>query len=77
MTKEAGIIVSVRLPEVVCTGLPESVTLKVSAVLVTGADGVPVMAPVPGFKERFAGRVPEVRDQVKGAVPPVVASVVE
>jgi len=65
------------LTEAVCTGLPESVTLKVSAPLVTGADGAPVIAPVSGSKDRPLGKAPEVIDHVNGDVPPVAARVVE
>jgi hypothetical protein len=51
--------------------VPESVTVKVSGVLLAVTVGVPVIAPVAAFKERTAGRAPLVRDQVKGVVPPV------
>jgi len=34
---------------------------------------VPVIAPVEVFSDRPVGRVPEVRDQVYGDVPPVAA----
>ena len=77
MTKCPGAIVSVRLTVLVWTGLLESVTLKVSARLVAGKDGLPVMAPVEGFRDRPVGNVPEVSDQVNGMVPPVAARVVE
>ena len=64
MTSEAGEIVSVRLAVCVRAGLLESVTLKVRGVLVTAAEGVPVMAPVEAFRAKPAGRVPLVSDQV-------------
>jgi hypothetical protein len=47
----------------------------VSATALAVAVGVPVIAPVDVFSDRPAGRVPEVRDQVYGVVPPVAASV--
>ena len=60
----AGAMVRLRLTDWLCAGLPESVTLKVSGVLVMAADGVPVMAPVEALRLRPAGRVPLVIDQV-------------
>ena len=39
--------------------------------------GVPAMAPVALFKERPAGRVPEVTAKPYGPVPPVADTVVE
>ena len=77
MTTGGAAMVSVRLTDWLCTALPESVTLKVSAALASTAEGVPAMVPVDGFKDRPAGRVPAVRDQVNGVVPPVAASVAE
>jgi len=77
MPNGAAATVSVRLTEVVCGGLPESFAVKVSARLVAGTDGVPVMAPVDEFKDRPVGNKPEVSDQVNGVVPPVAARVVE
>jgi hypothetical protein len=68
------VIVSVRFALCVSAGLPESVTFKVSGVLVTAAVGVPVIAPVDP-KDNPAGSVPLVSDQVYGAVPPVAARV--
>ncbi len=64
MTSAAGEKVSVKLTDRVRAGLLESVTLKVSGVLVTGAVGVPVMAPVAAFRVKPAGTVPLVSDQV-------------
>ena len=57
-------------------GLPESVTLKVSGVLATAAEGVPVIAPVEAFMVKPAGSVPLVSDQVYGGAPPVAVRVV-
>jgi len=52
------------------------VTVKVSGVALTAAVGVPLRTPVEPWSERPVGRVPLVRDQVSGAVPPVAARVV-
>ena len=65
------------MTDFVSTGLPESVTLNVSGVLLTAAVGVPVIAPVPAVSDRPAGKVPLVSDQAYGVVPPVAARVVE
>jgi hypothetical protein len=62
--REAGVTLRVRFTDRVKAGLLESVTLKVSGVLVTGAVGVPVMAPVVAFRVKPIGRVPLVSDQV-------------
>ncbi len=59
-----ALMVSVRWIDWVCAGLPESVTEKVSGLALAAADGVPVIAPVAGFRLMPAGSVPEVRDQV-------------
>ena len=64
MASDAGETVSVRLALCVTAGLLESTTLKVSGVLATAAEGVPVMAPVEAFKVNPAGSVPLVSDQV-------------
>jgi hypothetical protein len=64
ITRGAAEIVRVRFTDWVCAGLPESVTLKVSGVLVTAAVGVPVIAPVEALRLSPAGRVPLVIDQV-------------
>jgi hypothetical protein len=53
-----------RLTDWLCAGLPESVALKVSGVLLTAADGVPVMAPVEALRLSPAGKVPLVIDQL-------------
>ena len=78
--RETLIFVTVSVRFTLCVtgvGLVESVTLKVSAVLVTICDGVPATAPVEAFRVRPVGSVPDVRDQVYGVVPPVAASVTE
>ena len=64
ITTVAGAIVSVKLTDWVSVGLPESVTLKVSGVLLTAAEGVPVMAPVEAFRLSPAGKLPLVMDHV-------------
>ena len=71
-----GTIVSVRLTDLVCCGLLESFTWKVSGVFVTLTVGVPAMAPVEALSKSPVGNVPLVRVHVKGEVPPVAASVV-
>ena len=63
MANGAGAMVSVRLTDLLCTGLPESDTVKVRAVLATAAEGVPVMEPDVPFRVRPAGRWPALRDQ--------------
>ena len=61
---EAGPIVRVKFTLLVWTGLPESVALNVSGVLVTVAVGVPVIAPVEALRLKPAGKVPLVKVQV-------------
>jgi hypothetical protein len=63
--------VRLSVTELVCTGLLESVSLKVSEVALAVAVGVPVIAPVEVLRVSPAGSVPLVSDQVKGVVPPV------
>lgn len=58
-------------------GVVESVTLNVSEVPVVGAVGVPLIMPVDEFSVKPAGRVPEVRDHLYGAVPPLTARACE
>jgi hypothetical protein len=57
---------TVRVKVAVCVraGLLESVTLKVSEVLATDAEGVPVIAPVEAFRVKPAGREPLGSDQM-------------
>jgi hypothetical protein len=52
------------LTDLLCVGLLESVTLKVSAVALAAAVGMPVIAPVDVFNLRPAGSVPLLRDHV-------------
>jgi hypothetical protein len=59
-----GVTLRVKFTDRVRAGLLESVTLNVSGVLVTGAVGVPVMAPVVAFRVKPVGRVPLVSDEV-------------
>ena len=70
-------MVSERLTVAVCAGEPESVTLKLSGVAVTPADGVPLINPVDVLRPRPAGNEPEVNCQVYAPVPPVAESVCE
>ena len=69
-------MVRVRAALCVRAGLLESVTIKVSGVLATAAEGVPVIAPVEAFRVKPAGRVPLVSDQVYGRTPPVAVRLV-
>lgn len=71
------VIVSVSAAVELCTGLLESVTLKVSAAPDTAVVGVPVMAPVAAFSDSPAGNVPLASDQAYGVVPPDAVSVAE
>ncbi|HUN83422.1 MAG TPA: hypothetical protein VMU48_03545 [Terracidiphilus sp.] len=68
-------MVSDKLTVLVCIGLLESVTLKVSGAALAVAVGVPVIAPVDAFRESPDGRFPLVSDHAYGAVPPEAASV--
>ena len=56
-------IVSVRLTDLLCAGLLESMTVNVSAVALAVAVGVPLIAPVAAFKVRPAGKEPDTIDQ--------------
>ena len=60
----AGAMVRVNAWLAVCTGEPESVTLKVSGVAVTGAAGVPLISPVDAFSDNPEGNVPAVNCHV-------------
>jgi len=71
----AGVIVNVRLTLAVCVGVLESVTLNVNGVAVTATEGVPPIRPEEAFSVKPAGSVPEVNCHVRGAVPPLAASV--
>jgi hypothetical protein len=70
-------MVRVRFAVAVCTVDPESVTLKVNGVAVTGKVGVPPISPLDAVRVKPAGSVPAVNCQVKAPVPPVAASVCE
>jgi hypothetical protein len=67
MAKAAGAvdeIVRLRLIDLLCAGLLESVTVNVRAAALATAVGVPLIAPVDAFKESPAGSVPLVSDQI-------------
>jgi hypothetical protein len=72
----AGLTFNLRLTLRVCTGLPASVTVKVSGVLAAAVVGVPEITPLVALSARPAGSAPVVRAQDKGGVPPVAVSVV-
>jgi hypothetical protein len=59
-----GMTVSESVTVAVCGGVPESVTLKVSDVAVTAAEGVPPIAPVAGFNVKPAGSFPPTNCQL-------------
>ncbi len=59
-----AVVVSVSAAVALCTGLPESLTLKLSEAPDTAMVGVPVMAPVAAFNDSPEGNVPPVSDQV-------------
>src|SRR5260370_4878394 len=77
MLSVAAVVVSVSAAVTLCTGLLESLTLKVSAAPDTAVVGVPVMAPVAVFSDNPVGNVPLVSDQVYGVLPPDAVSVAE
>jgi hypothetical protein len=58
-----GAMVSLKDAVALCAGVPESVTLNVSGVAVTGAGGVPLIPPVAGFNVKPNGSVPAVNCQ--------------
>jgi hypothetical protein len=68
-------MVSVKGFVTTCCGVPESVTVNVSAA-VPAADGVPLIAPVEVLNVKPNGSVP-VNCQVRAPVPPVAVSVCE
>src|SRR5215468_2171285 len=70
----AGLMVRGRVALLLCAGLPESLTVKVSAVPAAVAVGVPAIAPVAADSVRPAGRVPLLTAQESGAVPPLAVS---
>jgi hypothetical protein len=61
---EAAEIVRLRFTERLCSGLLESVTVKVSEMPFALALGVPEIAPVDELSKRAAGRVPLVSDHL-------------
>jgi hypothetical protein len=60
----------------VCTGLPESVTLAVN-LNVPAAVGVPEITPVLAMSDRPGGKEPEAIAQLYGGVPPLAVSIPE
>ena len=76
MVNSAGVMVSVKVAFAVCTGEPESVTLK-PRVAVIGTAGVPLIRPLDALSDRPVGSVPAVNCQVYAPVPPVAARVCE
>ena len=75
VTASAGTTVRVSCAWLVCAGLLESLTWKVSGVPATAASGVPPSAPLAVSRVMPEGSVPAASDQEYGAVPPVAASV--
>ena len=70
-------MVSVRSTVTECTGVAESLNLKVSGAAVTGVVGVPLISPVVAFRVRPSGNVPEVNCQLVAGTPPLKARVCE
>lgn len=70
-----GEMVSDRVTDLVCTGLLVSVAVKVSDVALTAVVGVPLRTPVEVLSVMPAGRVPAVKDQLYGVVPPIAVNV--
>lgn len=62
-TSAGGVIVSVSVTDLLCTGRPESVTLNVSDAAFAGAVGVPLIGPAVD-KLSPAGKVPLVSDHL-------------
>lgn len=73
---DAAAMVRLRVTDLFCVGVPESVTWNVSEVALAVAVGVPLMMPVEGARVSPVGSVPLVKDQVYGVVPPMAVSVV-
>jgi hypothetical protein len=73
----AGLMVIGSVVLLLCAGLPESLTVKVSAVAAVVIVGVPAIAPVAAASVRPAGSVPLLSAQESGAVPPLAVSVAE
>jgi hypothetical protein len=57
-------MVSVKFRDLVCEGLDESVTVKVSGAALTAVVGVPVIAPEDALSASPAGSVPDETDHV-------------
>jgi hypothetical protein len=57
------VIVSVKVADTFCAGVPASVTLNVS-VVAPATNGVPPITPVKGFNAKPNGSVPEVNCQL-------------
>jgi len=55
-------------------GEPASLTVKVTERLLTGAAGVPEIAPVAAASDKPAGSAPPLTDHSYGAVPPEAAN---
>ena len=64
-------MLAVSVTVLVCTGDPESCTLKVREAPLTTAVGVPEITPVAAARESPAGKVPAVMVHEKGGVPPL------
>src|SRR5215469_5381049 len=73
----AGLMVIGSVVLLLCAGLPESLTVKVSAVPAAVAVGVPAIVPVAAASVRPAGRLPLLSAQESGAVPPLAVSAAE
>jgi hypothetical protein len=68
-------MVSDSVTEADCAVALESVSWKLSELLLAVDDGVPVIAPVDASSETPDGNEPFVSDHLYGAVPPLAASV--
>ena len=66
-----GAIVRATFTDLLCAGLPESVTEKVSEAALALAVGVPPIMPLVLFRDRPEGSDPLVKAQVYDGVPPV------
>lgn len=75
IARAAGATTSFRVTDIVCAGLDESVTLKVK-LLELLVVGCPEMVPVDAERPSPDGRVPELRDHVYGAAPPLACRTV-
>jgi hypothetical protein len=75
MVRAAGAMEMERVIDLFWVGFDESATVAVKLAFPTAA-GVPEIAPV-AFRLSPAGRSPEMKDQVYGAVPPLACKEVE